>query len=310
MGNSNRLLRAGVALAALTVMSGTAAAQSTLPPPDVANGQADTANQTNGVENIVITGSRIRRDPLNQDSPVVLRRSEGRFRRPAFRPSPTFFSACRAQAAASTPRSTIAATSATRLTAAVSALARRRSTCATSAPTAPWCWSTAFASSTPRARAAFRATVDLNTIPANMIDRIEVLQAGASPLYGSDAIAGVVNIITVAQQEGLRASAQYGTVPPRRRRNLRLQASYGIRNRRHDIVFGGSYVKQKLSDPRDRSISQFPNPGQTSCTDPVGGCSSAAVNGRFLGDFGTSRSHDRGRTAIRRSPSSGPLHVG
>jgi iron complex outermembrane receptor protein len=43
------------------------------------------------------------------------------------------------------------------------------------------------------------ATVDLNTIPANSIERIEVLQAGASALYGSDAIAGVVNLITVAQ---------------------------------------------------------------------------------------------------------------
>ena len=51
-------------------------------------------------------------------------------------------------------------------------------------------------------------SVDLNTIPINMIDRIEVLQAGASPLYGSDAIAGVVNVITVQQQRGLRASAQ------------------------------------------------------------------------------------------------------
>ncbi|CAM3105417.1 hypothetical protein SPAN111604_03790 [Sphingomonas antarctica] len=55
------------------------------------------------------------------------------------------------------------------------------------------------------------ATVDLNTIPGNMIERVEVLQNGASPLYGSDAIAGVVNVITVAQQEGLRASAQFGT---------------------------------------------------------------------------------------------------
>ena len=32
----------------------------------------------------------------------------------------------------------------------------------------------------------------------------------------------------------------------------------------------------------DRSISQFPNPGQTSCSDPIGGCSSATPNGRFL----------------------------
>ena len=39
-------------------------------------------------------------------------------------------------------------------------------------------------------------SVDLNTIPDSMIERIEVLQDGASAIYGSDAIAGVVNIIT------------------------------------------------------------------------------------------------------------------
>lgn len=38
--------------------------------------------------------------------------------------------------------------------------------------------------------------VDLNMIPANMIDHIEVLEDGAAAMYGSDAIAGVVNIIT------------------------------------------------------------------------------------------------------------------
>jgi iron complex outermembrane receptor protein len=43
-----------------------------------------------------------------------------------------------------------------------------------------------------------------------MIERIEVLQDGASAIYGSDAIAGVVNIITRKEQDGLRASAQLG----------------------------------------------------------------------------------------------------
>lgn len=38
--------------------------------------------------------------------------------------------------------------------------------------------------------------VDLNMIPANMIDHIEVLEDGAAAMYGSDAIAGVINIIT------------------------------------------------------------------------------------------------------------------
>ena len=40
------------------------------------------------------------------------------------------------------------------------------------------------------------AAVDLNTIPASIVDRIEILSDGASSLYGSDAIACVVNIIT------------------------------------------------------------------------------------------------------------------
>ncbi len=55
------------------------------------------------------------------------------------------------------------------------------------------------------------STVDLNTIQVGSIERIEVLQSGQSPLYGSDALAGVVNIITKSQQKGLKASAQFGT---------------------------------------------------------------------------------------------------
>ncbi len=54
-------------------------------------------------------------------------------------------------------------------------------------------------------------SVDLNSIPEGMIDRIEVLQGGASAIYGSDAIAGVVNIITRSSQNGFAASAQLGT---------------------------------------------------------------------------------------------------
>ncbi|MBS0384128.1 MAG: TonB-dependent receptor plug domain-containing protein, partial [Proteobacteria bacterium] len=53
-------------------------------------------------------------------------------------------------------------------------------------------------------------SVDLNTIPSSMINHIEVLQESASPIYGSDAIAGVVNVITRRHQDGLDAYAQYG----------------------------------------------------------------------------------------------------
>lgn len=128
------------------------------------------------------------------------------------------------------------------------------------------------------------ASVDLNTLPVNLIERVEVLQSGASPLYGSDAVAGVINIITKQAQEGLRASAQYGSYRQGDGKTQQYEASYGIQSRETgtSLVFGASYVKQGEMFTRDRDISQFPNPGQTSCTDAVGGCSSATPNGRFI----------------------------
>ena len=51
---------------------------------------------------------------------------------------------------------------------------------------------------------------DLNTIPISIIDRIEVLEDGASSIYGSDAIAGVVNIITRKNFEGVEVNAYRG----------------------------------------------------------------------------------------------------
>ncbi|WP_415475406.1 TonB-dependent receptor plug domain-containing protein [Acetobacter persici] len=57
----------------------------------------------------------------------------------------------------------------------------------------------------------FGATpVDLNMIPAAAIDHIEVLEDGAAALYGSDAIAGVVNIITKKTNHGLNINSQTG----------------------------------------------------------------------------------------------------
>src|SRR5262252_10253878 len=52
---------------------------------------------------------------------------------------------------------------------------------------------------------------DLNTIPISIIDRIEVLEDGASSIYGSDAIAGVVNIITKKKVEGVELTGYEGT---------------------------------------------------------------------------------------------------
>lgn len=133
-----------------------------------------------------------------------------------------------------------------------------------------------------------------------MIDRIEVLQSGASPLYGSDAIAGVVNIITKSTQNGFKASAQVGEFRQGDGEVGSYQISYGAGREGVHLVVGASYVGQGSVSAADRAVSQFPNPGQTSCTDPIGGCSSGTPLGRFdvLGSSITLRGPVIGRTPV------------
>ncbi|MEP0393042.1 MAG: TonB-dependent receptor [Erythrobacter sp.] len=54
------------------------------------------------------------------------------------------------------------------------------------------------------------STVDLNMIPTQFVERVDVLTGGASALYGSDAVAGVVNFVYRQDFEGIEANAQYG----------------------------------------------------------------------------------------------------
>ena len=53
-------------------------------------------------------------------------------------------------------------------------------------------------------------SVDLNSIPSAMVERVEILRDGASAVYGSDAIAGVINIITKSDYTGTSATYQMG----------------------------------------------------------------------------------------------------
>ena len=53
-------------------------------------------------------------------------------------------------------------------------------------------------------------SADLNTIPVSIIDHIEILEDGASSIYGSDAIAGVINIITKKKMDGVELSGYTG----------------------------------------------------------------------------------------------------
>jgi iron complex outermembrane receptor protein len=121
---------------------------------------------------------------------------------------------------------------------------------------------------------------DLNSIPESMIERIEVLQDGASAIYGSDAIAGVVNIITRKEQDGLRASAQVGITSEGDGFTQNYQLSWGTKTDNGlSVVVGGNYVKQEEISSADREISLFPTPGTTACDNS---CSSGTPRGRFI----------------------------
>jgi iron complex outermembrane receptor protein len=70
--------------------------------------------------------------------------------------------------------------------------------------------------------------VDLNAIPLSAIDRIEVLRDGASSLYGSDAIGGVINFIVRRDYQGLEASVQRQNVRKKGGDTTRLSLTGGF----------------------------------------------------------------------------------
>ena len=117
--------------------------------------------------------------------------------------------------------------------------------------------------------------VDLNTIPANAIGRIEVLQDGASTIYGSDAIAGVVNIITQDNYDGLDVSYYYGAYDEGDGKSQEFNLSFGAEAENSRIFIATSYTEQGDVSAADRDISLYPIAGV-----PIG-ASSGTPQGRY-----------------------------
>ncbi len=78
-------------------------------------------------------------------------------------------------------------------------------------------------------------SADLNVLPTSMIDRVEVLKDGASSIYGSDAVAGVVNIITRKNLNGFSAEAQYNVTEDGGGDETRYSLSWGKTSDRFSI---------------------------------------------------------------------------
>jgi len=88
--------------------------------------------------------------------------------------------------------------------------------------------------------------VDLNNIPMNFVDRVEVLKDGASSVYGSDALAGVINIITKDRFEGieLQANGSWGT-DEWDADTQQFSALMGVANDRGGAAVSLTYAKQQ-----------------------------------------------------------------
>jgi iron complex outermembrane receptor protein len=100
-----------------------------------------------------------------------------------------------------------------------------------------------------------RNFVDLNTIPNAVVDRIEVLRDGASSTYGADAIAGVINIITKKEIQGLHLGASAGISQRGDAGERRIDATWGygdLDDQGFNFYVSGEYQKQDSLWARDR----------------------------------------------------------
>ena len=118
-------------------------------------------------------------------------------------------------------------------------------------------------------------SADVNTIPLSVVERVEVLEDGASAIYGSDAIAGVVNIITRRNFQGAEVHAYYGEYEDGGE-TTEASMTIGGGGDRFNAVFGASYYEQKQISSGSWDQSSFPTPGTG-----VRGGSSGLPQGRF-----------------------------
>lgn len=106
---------------------------------------------------------------------------------------------------------------------------------------------------------------DLSTIPSSLVERIEVLKDGASAIYGSDAIAGVVNFILKKDFNGASTSAYYGRNQLGDGVTQTFDYTLGKADDRGSFLLNFSYQKQDpvFARSRDVSATSLPAPYQS-----------------------------------------------
>lgn len=144
--------------------------------------------------------------------------------------------------------------------------------------------------------------VDINTIPASLIERVEVISGGAAAVYGADAIAGVVNFIMKKDFEGFEINSGYFLTEEEDGQQVGVDLTYGggFADGKGRAVFaasyydreaiykgarsfaaeatsttgifpGGSYITGTLNQPTQAAVAGLFGPGQCQRTGGIGG---------------------------------------
>lgn len=139
---------------------------------------------------------------------------------------------------------------------------------------------------------------DLDTIPSSIIERIDVLKDGASAIYGSDAIAGVINIITRTDIKGGDANVYYGQFGKGDGAQQQYDFTWGNKLGKLSYVFSGTYAKEDPVWASDRDFSRYP----LGPRHPTEGLSSFGPGGLILNGPDDS--------AIKLNPGADPTNLG
>ena len=120
----------------------------------------------------------------------------------------------------------------------------------------------------PFAKGIDTAFVDINNIPLAAIERIDILKDGASATYGSDAIAGVINIILKKDFDGVEISAKFGTTADGGGEEQNLSMIWGNSDANSSHTFIIDYFKREEILYADRDYSRSANQAGLRPNDP------------------------------------------
>lgn len=239
---ARRVLALGVSTLAISASAaGSAMAQDAAPPPKATTAQATQGGEAAVVEEVIVTGSRLNRAGFAAPTPLTVV-GAAEFQKQAAPSISDVLNQLPAFRAQTTP-----ATSSINISNAGAQLADlrglgsnralvlvngRRFVAGTVAGTNPY---------------SPAGAVDLNMIPSSLVDRAEVVTGGASAVYGSDAVAGVVNLILNDHLQGVKGSVQYGQSQRGDGKEVMvsLAGGGGFGDGRGRFTLGGEYVDSK-----------------------------------------------------------------